>query len=201
MFIEALVVGTVVGLFRGGSLKSLKTVHIRMSGMLVLAFLLHVLLAFMLLVANPFFVEHRLVFYAISYGLLFIALLMNLTHKAVWLIIIGCLMNFTVLFLSEGVLPVSAEALERAGFENRLEMIRDDRLIQYQFSEEMGGWRALLGKRITPPAWYPVRQVMSIGDLVLSAGLLLWMQRLMQGGAHYQRARVIRIDHKGKIWK
>ncbi len=201
MFIEALLLGIAVGLFRGGSLKSLKTAQIRMPALLVLAFLIQVLVSFMLLAGSRFFINQRLVFYALSYGLLFVALFTNLSNKAVWLVVMGSLLNFAVIFLNGGTLPIAVEALEKAGFNNRLELIQAGRLVQYQLTEGSGSWLAFLGKRLTPPAMYPLRQVFSIGDVLISLGVFIWIQELLLGAGQYQKARVIRIDHKGKIWR
>lgn len=201
MFIEALLLGIAVGLFRGGSLKTLRTAHIRMPVLLVLAFLIQLTLSFMMLAGSRFFIDRRLVFYAVSYGLLFVALFFNLNSKAVWLLVVGSLMNFAVIFLNGGTLPVSAEALEKSGFINRLELIRSGRLVQYELINGAGGWMGFLGKRLTPPAMYPIRQVFSIGDALISLGLFLWIQDFLTGAGHYQKARLIRIDHKGKIWR
>ena len=201
MFIEALMLGIAIGLVRGGNLNSLRSSHIRMSALLVLAFLIQAVLSFMMLAGSRLFLDFRLVFYAISYGLLFIALFFNLQNKAVWLLIVGSLLNFAVIFLNEGSIPIAVEALEKAGFTNRLELIQSGRLLQYQLTEGPGGWLVFLGKRLTPPAAYPIRQVFSIGDLVISMGLFVWIQSLLMGDGHYQKARVIRIDHKGKIWR
>lgn len=201
MFIEALLLGIAVGLFRGGSLKSLRTAHIRMPLLLVLAFLIQLTLSFMMLAGSRFFIDWRLVFYAVSYGLLFTALLFNLNSKAVWLVVMGSLLNFAVIFLNGGTLPVAAEALEKEGFINRLELIRAGRLVQYQLLEDMGARLGFLGKRLTPSPLYPIRQVFSMGDILISLGLFLWIQDLLLGAGHYQKARLIRIDHRGKIWK
>ncbi len=201
MFIEALIVGIAVGLFRGGSVKKLKTAQIRMPALLILAFLIQVLVSFMLLAGSSFFINQRLIFYALSYGLLFAALFTNLNSKAVWLIVLGSLLNFAVIFLNGGTLPIAVEALEKAGFNNRLELIQAGRLVQYQLTEGSGSWLAFLGKRLTPPAIYPIRQVFSIGDVLISLGVFLWIQDLLLGAGQYQKARVIRIDHRGKIWR
>lgn len=201
MFIEALIVGIAVGLFRGGSVKSLKTAQIRMPALLILAFLIQVVVSFMLLAGSSFFINQRLIFYAFSYGLLFVALFSNLNSKAVWLIVFGSLLNFAVIFLNGGTLPIAVEALEKAGFNNRLELIQAGRLVQYQLTEGSGSWLAFLGKRLTPPAIYPIRQVFSIGDVFISLGVFLWIQDLLLGAGQYQKARVIRIDHRGKIWR
>ncbi len=201
MFIEALLLGIAAGLFRGGNLKSLRTVHIRMPVLLVAAFLIQLTLSLMMIMGSPFFIVHRLIFYAFSYGLLFVALFFNLRSKAVWLVVMGSLINFAVIFLNGGTLPVSAEALEKAGFLNRLDLIQAGRLVQYGLAEETGGWLGFLGKRLTPPALYPIRQVFSVGDVIISMGLFLWIQDLLLGGGQYQKARVVRIDHKGNIWR
>jgi len=201
VFIEALLLGIAVGLFRGGSVKSLKTAHIRMPALLVLAFLIQVLVSFMLLAGSRFFINQRLVFYALSYGLLFVALFANLSSKAVWLVVMGSLLNFAVIFLNGGTLPIAAEALKNAGFTNRLELIQAGRLVQYELMEGSGNWVGFLGKRLTPPVMYPIKQVFSIGDVFISLGVFFWIQNLLMGAGHYHKARVIRIDHKGKIWR
>lgn len=201
MFIEALLLGVAVGLFRGGSVKNLRTAHIRMPVLLVLAFLVQVLVSFMLLAGSSFFINQRLIFYAISYGLLFVALFANLNNKAVWLVVLGSLLNFAVIFLNGGTLPIAIEALEKAGFNNRLELIQAGRLVQYELIEGSGNWLGFLGKRLTPPAMYPIKQVFSLGDVLISVGVFLWIQNLLLGGGQYQKARVIRIDHRGKIWR
>ena len=199
MFIEALLLGTVVSFFRGGTMKNMRLAQIRMPALLVIAFLLQALLSFMMLAGSSWFTDQRMLMYAISYGLLFISLFFNLGHKVVWLILAGSIMNFAVIFLNSGSILISAEALQEAGFLNRLSLIEAGRLPHYLLMEEASGVMTFFAKRFTPPSFYPVSQVFSPGDLMISLGLFFWIQALFLGTGHYQRARMLHINHHGKI--
>lgn len=201
MFIEALILGTVIGLLRGGSVKNMKLARIRMPALLIVGFILQSTLSFMMLAGSTWFIQHRMLLYAVSYGLLFVVLFFNVSHRAVWLLVVGSVMNFAVIFLNGGSILISAEALKEAGFLNRLSLIEAGRLPHYLLLQEVSGVMGFLAKRLTPPAFYPVAQVFSIGDLIISLGILCWVQNLWLGAGHYQRARMLRIDHHGKILK
>ncbi|SDY60961.1 DUF5317 domain-containing protein [Tindallia californiensis] len=201
MFIEALVLGTVVAFFRGGTVKNMRLMHIRMPVLLIAAFLLQLVLSFMMLAGSTWFIHHRMLLYALSYGMLFIALFFNLGHKVVWFIIAGSIMNFAVIFLSNGTILISADALQQAGFLNRLSLIEAGRLPHYTLIEETTTLMSFFAKRFTPPSFYPVAQIFSPGDLFISLGLFFWIQHLFLGVGHYQRARMLQVDHHGKFLK
>ncbi len=201
MLIEALLLGTVVAFLRGGTVKNMKLAHIRMPALLVVAFLLQSMLSFMMLAGSTWFIQQRMLIYALSYGMLFIALFFNLSHKAVWLVVAGSVMNFAVIFLNGGSILISAESLREAGFLNRLSLIEAGRLPHYLLLEEVSGVTTFFAKRFTPPSFYPVSQIFSLGDLLISLGIFFWIQNLFLGAGQYQRARMLRIDPHGKIMK
>lgn len=106
-----------------------------------------------------------------SYGLIAAFIIANRRIPYLWLISLGGALNLAAIAANGGVMPASAAALERAGMHQApAEFINSapvpDAHLQF------------LGDVFAIPAWFPVSNVFSIGDVVLIAGALLAFHRM-----------------------
>lgn len=109
-------------------------------------------------------------------GLIFLWL--NRHHKGFKLIIIGVLMNFIVMAVNGGRMPVSLSASEVLG-PYYTDMLKSGSVISKHYMMDASTRLSLLGDIIPLSKPYPRTQVISIGDVVMNFGMFLFIQSIM----------------------
>ncbi|HZQ07847.1 MAG TPA: DUF5317 domain-containing protein [Anaerolineae bacterium] len=169
-----------IALARGGRLANLALLPVRFIGLLFLPFVLQ-LIAF-----SP--IGDRLVLgiplarylYTVSLGVAVIVLWLNRKLPGVVLITLGLCLNFLVIALNGGFMPVSASAREFAGLPPLTG--RDNNVIPLTDSS----WLPWLSDTLPLPAFVPFANVFSPGDLLIVIGGIIFTQRALvppQSGA------------------
>jgi hypothetical protein len=176
MVYDGILLSLLVGFFRGGSLKGLANMKLRGGWLfpLLLAvqfviFALQDKVAIIGKLSNVLF----LLVYVI--GLFFLWL--NRNQPGFIVIFAGVLLNFIVMAVNGGRMPVSIEAAQflgseyidalKAGTYGKHQAITSDTLLPF------------LGDIIPLSPPYPRRQVISIGDVVMNVGAFFFIQHLM----------------------
>lgn len=144
----------------GGRLSRLALLRVRGSGWIVAALALQVLMASVVPDA-PHVVLIGL--HAASYALITWALWLNRALPGLVLIAVGGGTNAAVIALNGGTLPASAEALVAAGYSLDPDAFKNSGVV----AEPVLPW---LGDIMATPAWLPLRNVISPGDLVILLG-------------------------------
>lgn len=171
--IVAVALGIVVGLIRGGSLKTFGEAHLRAVPVVFVGVLFQVVSA---VVDGSDMRWLALGLVLASFACVFVFAALNFNLPGMTLIALGALCNFLVISANGGM-PVSLDALERAGLGNPF---ADDGAIM------KGAHRALTddSKLRFLADVIPVKviaNVISVGDILIWAGLLLLIQQLMVG--------------------
>ncbi len=162
-----------VALARGGSVYALGNLRIHHLWLFFVPLLLQLIIFSPLagfLGSDP--AAHRTVYVA-SMALGALALLLNWHLPGVLPIAIGLACNFLVIALNGGFMPVSAQAREIAGMPALSG--RDNNVIP--MTAETALW--FLGDILPLPAWVPLANVFSIGDLLIAVGGAYFMQRAL----------------------
>ncbi|WP_090439529.1 DUF5317 domain-containing protein [Natronincola peptidivorans] len=201
LILEAILLGLLVGKMRGGKLKRLTPSVLRFSWIIFFAFALQIGISIMNFLGHPFFIQHRMMAYVVSYVLLFLSLFLNMDFKCMWFIMVGAIANFAAIMLNGGSMPVDLMVLENLGFENMLNSIQQGALPHYIPLEEAGAYTRYLGKSLSMPDIYPLKQIFSIGDLFISAGIFFLIQNMMIPSVYNRTSKIIRFDHKAKVFK
>ncbi|AKM19136.1 DUF5317 domain-containing protein [Anoxybacillus geothermalis] len=176
MVYDGIILSLLIGWFRGGSLKGLANMKLRFG------WLFPILLAVQFVV---FFLQERVAWISsMSNGIFLLVYITGLAF--LWLnrhqpgfpvIFAGVLLNFIVMAVNGGRMPVSIEAAQflgreyiealKAGLYGKHQAITSDTLLPF------------LGDIIPLSPPYPRQQVISIGDVVMNVGAFLFIQHLM----------------------
>ncbi|MEK5507544.1 DUF5317 domain-containing protein [Paenibacillus sp. FSL P4-0113] len=180
MVYDGVLLGLIVGLFRGGWRQGL----IRFSQVrLIAGWMFPVLLLVQLII---FYFQEKWTGLAAINGYLFmgvyvvglIFLWLNRHHKGFKLIIIGVLLNFIVMAVNGGRMPVSLSASEVLG-PYYTDMLKSGSVISKHYMMDASTRLSLLGDIIPLSKPYPRTQVISIGDVVMNFGMFLFIQSIM----------------------
>ena len=115
MLIGGIALGLVLGLLAGGSLLNLASVRLRYLGLLVTALLLRIATEFLLNNDVAIVDALRLPLFALSFGLLLVALWVNRGYPGISLAFIGTLSNAIVILVNGGYMPIWEPSLIAAG--------------------------------------------------------------------------------------
>ncbi len=196
MILEALFLGVIAGKIRGGDLKRLGYVFFRVPYILILSFILMVGTSLLVFLGNKVVIDNRIYIYIVAYFLLFTVLFLNLHNKAIWLILLGAIANFAAIILNQGSMPIDLLVLERLGLVNMMDLIKEGEILSYIPIQEASMYTEFLAKRFALPSFYPLKHVMSIGDLLVSLGLFLYIQKIMQSRVYRRTSRMLRHDYR-----
>ncbi|WP_152640007.1 DUF5317 domain-containing protein [Clostridium aceticum] len=197
--LEAIVLGLIIGKIRGGQFKRLGTTTLRFSWIILLAFSLRLAVSVMISLGQPLVIQYRMIFYLLSYSILFIALFFNMHFKCMWLIAIGSITNFLAILLNKGSMPINMTTLENFGFSNMMTSIELGALPQYIPMEEAALYSIYLGKGLSMPSIYPLKQIFSIGDLLMAVGIFFLVQHMMSSSLYHKTSKILHFDHKSKL--
>lgn len=103
----------------------------------------------------------------------------NRRHTAFWILGCGLLLNFLVITLNGGLMPISPETVDRVvgrptGWHQRIgRRLGGTKDIVLPAAETRLPW---LADRLVTPQWWPQRSAFSVGDVVIAIGVfwLLW---------------------------
>ena len=161
MFIlYGVVVGVVVGRLIGGRLERLATIHFRLAWLVVVALVVQVGLFSPL--ADPLPDGVARIVYVASTAAVALAVLSNLRLPGIALIAVGAALNLAAIAANGGAMPASAEALATAGI-----------AIGPHTNSIAAATPALepLTDVFALPAWVPLANVFSVGDVLVAIGL------------------------------
>jgi hypothetical protein len=183
-----LILALVVALLRGGKLNRLLSVKVRHSWIAPLAWGLQVAVIYFPRPRSEGLLELHTLLVLASYLLLVLVVALNWRLPGLPLIGLGLALNLLVMVANGGFMPVTYEALQRAGMANfalgsapgsRVMATKDIVLPR----ADTVLW-ALSDVFVIPPPW-PIRTIFSAGDLSLVVGTFVLFQRVM---CHRSRA-------------
>jgi len=174
VLIGGIVFGLVLGLLAGGSIGNLSNVRLRWVAILMFAVILRFATEWLLIHGNALVEALRLPLFVFAFALLLIALWANRTQPGMRLAFVGILSNTIAIVANAGHMPIWSPSLEAAGF---------------TFADVTSPFHVILPPDLNagfllhagpladilpiPIPW--VRNVASIGDVFLTAGLAFFL--------------------------
>jgi len=171
----AIVLSFTIALARGGRLERLAETPIRHGWIALIALALQVLMVYgpakglgWLMVA--------------SYGLLVLVISLNWRLPGMPLVGTGLALNLAVMAANSGYMPIAPETLSRAGLEHLADGLEIGSLVTNAKDvllprEATRLW--WLSDILVVPLPSPLKAVLSIGDLLLAAGAVIFIQKAM----------------------
>lgn len=176
MFIlYAVVLGIILGYITGGRMKNVAQRPLHWKGLALSAFAIQLVIfsnvPFMASVPKPVTV----VLHYASYLLLLIFIIMNLKNTGIIIVGTGIFLNTLVIFLNGGYMPTIPENLKNTSVGKTAEAISQG--IAVNNSAKMAGDTLLpwLGDVFYLPSWVPFSNVFSIGDILIAAGICVYI--------------------------
>jgi hypothetical protein len=176
ILVASLIVSILIGYARRGRLTGIVRSGLRGFWLIIAAFALESSTGLLARWFPTYFPEYIWIEILLQYGLLFTFILLNGKRWDIMLMGLGILLNFLVIIVNGGRMPVSQDILDIPAFAGTVERIQSGAIPEYVI---MKGGEPLwfLGDVIYVPiqgAGYG-----SVGDFILAAGLFLLVQSCM----------------------
>lgn len=192
MFIEAVIIGLIIGSIRKGRISNLSEIYIKGWLLIIIGALLQV--APVILYKMNILTEVASYLPFISVVIMLIVILMNMNLSGFWLLLIGTVMNLIAMGFNGFKMPVSIESLYKSGLGEMAETVLDGSIINYINMDLVDNFTKYFGKFIALPDFYPFAKVLSIGDIVLTIGIILFIQGEMMN-RYYRKGSMVKYNY------
>lgn len=176
LLFSILVIALITGLIRGGKLTNIISLRFQHPWLIFSSIVLEYGVLF--LMRNSMIFSQTIVFYAIlvQYLLLFLFFWYNKKLSYIWVIASGSFLNFLVIMLNQGSMPLTKMVLQIAASSKSLLLLMEGRYLTYHIIDRNTKlW--FLGDIIYIPT--PFKGFISIGDILLFSGVFLLMQKII----------------------
>jgi hypothetical protein len=176
MVFDGIIISLIVGFLRKGNLRALS--HLKLKwGWVFPVLLLTQIFVFTFQNDIPFLGQASDSIYIVVYIVGLVFLFMNRHHKGFNLIWIGVFLNFIVMVVNGGRMPVSVEAsaVLDPGY---IQALKDGLYGKHAILTEATKL-GFLGDIIPLSDPYPRTQIISIGDVIMNIGIFFFIQNLM----------------------
>lgn len=179
----ALALSVIVALLRGGQFVHLASVSLRYGWLAILAFALQVIVIYFPERRVSGLVSLKSLIIPMTYTVILLVALFNIKAPGIYLIVLGLVLNLVAMSANGGFMPVTFEALRRAGLdhmalgmENGARVMASKDIILSREATRL--WFLsdilVLGKPL------PLASVFSVGDVALASGVFVLLQRTMR---------------------
>ncbi len=184
LYLLAIIVGIIAGLAMKGRISNL--VEIRFNKVWLIISTAVLLVASQTLSDRfDFLSGYEFLINGIIFCMVFAWLWLNRQYVGMWVIAVGSLLNMIVMMVNGGRMPVDRDTVINAGLP--IELLEAD--IKHYITSPGDGTRlAFLSDIIAPPGFLGyMMQVVSIGDLMVVAGLFLLFLQIVSGRKFFDK--------------
>ncbi len=182
LLLWALPLGVILGYLRGGRLANLSHLELRGTWLVLLALIIQ-LLIFPLGSRPPIVRFGTEYFHLLSYALLAAFVVLNRKEWGILAMGLGMLLNVVVIAANGGYMPTYPELLAAAGRLEAAQKLKEMGIYANNVCINCEGIDArltFLGDVLYAPAWVPLANVFSIGDVLIAVGLIYFLQAKMR---------------------
>lgn len=173
-----MLLGLALGYLRGGRIGNLARLELRGIWLLLPPLVLQ-LLIFPLGARGPLITWGTPYWHILSYLFLLGFVVWNRRYPELWVVGFGMILNFLVIVANGGYMPVSGEALRKAGLEKVAQALEEGTRTGNTTLMSHDTRLNFLGDWLFLPSWIPLSSAFSIGDVVLGIGALALLARRM----------------------
>ncbi|WP_379970888.1 DUF5317 domain-containing protein [Ectobacillus sp. sgz5001026] len=177
MVLDGMIISIIVGFIRRGNLKELANLRIKGGLIFPILFVLEILI---FIFQNRFptllFLSNYIYIFIYVLGLIFLYL--NRNYKGFKLILLGVFLNFLVMAINGGRMPVSLDVAYMIDPVNA-EYIKNGGMYAKHQVLTANTHLGFLGDIIPITHPYPKMQAISIGDVIMNIGIFIFVQWLM----------------------
>ncbi|MEH7305623.1 DUF5317 domain-containing protein [Neobacillus drentensis] len=176
MVFDGIIISFIVGFLRKGNLRALAQLKLKWGWIFPLLLIVE-LAVFTLQNDSKILGQISGSIYIVVYVLGLLFLFMNRNNQGFMLILIGVFLNFLVMVINGGRMPVSVEAAAvlDPGY---IEALKDSLYAKHTMLNSSTHLE-FLGDVIPISAPYPRTQIISIGDIIMNIGIFFFIQYLM----------------------
>lgn len=178
MVVESIGTSLVVGKLRGGKFTNMQQAEIKKWYLIVIAFIIEFLTVYLSAKGYHFISNNIFYIHLFSYLLLFAGMFFNREQLSFKIIFAGTLLNFLVIMLNGGQMPVSTDAMLGAGLTQDLNAIAQGQVVTHMIINANTVFK-FLGDVFYIPSPYPRPKAFSVGDVFIAVGVFVYIQDIM----------------------
>ncbi len=169
MYIEAIVLGLMIGIARNGRISNFLEVRFKGWSLSLFALVLFIV-PYILKFAHVEFDQIQ-IFPFIAMGIIALIALMNFGKTGMKIVFLGITLNLIVMGLNDFLMPIDTVKMTQLGFDSFVESLNNGNVVNYIDIQRADSIAKYLGKVIALPNVYPLAKVLSIGDIIISIGI------------------------------
>lgn len=196
MYLEAILLGLIIGFIRNGSFQNFMNAKFKGWIMAPIAFIVFLAPYIMALlgieIANPSILPFI--------GMVVCALILIVNHdkRGVKLILIGTALNLIVMGLNGFKMPVATEGILSTSLSPFANSVSQGDIINYSVMPSGDLISKVLGKSIFLPEGYPLNRILSVGDIIISLGIVLLIQEEMRFHVKKLKNTMVRFSYRDR---
>lgn len=196
MYLEAILLGLFIGFIRNGSLQNFINAKFKGWFLMPIAFILFLMPYFSMIFDFQMSNENLYPFLAIVVCVLI--LLMNFEKRGMKLILLGTLFNLIIMSINHFQMPIVYDQASAEGLETFSNSVKQGDIINYIAVSSENVINVILGKHVLLPESYPLNRILSLGDLVISFGIILLIQEEMHYHVSKLRGTMVNFSYKSR---
>lgn len=173
LYLVAIALGALLGIVFKGKLSNLLNIKFEKIWIVILAFVIQTLLRVLTLNGLEIASKYGFIIQCAAYGLLLVGFWFNRHYAGMCIIGLGCFSNALVMALNGGKMPVSVEALAKVQMTDMQDILQSGMDGKHVILDEATRLYFLADIINLPPVLGALMPVVSIGDLIIAAGIFI----------------------------
>jgi len=197
MYIEAIIIGVIIGMARNGRLSNFLEVRFKGWYLCFFAFVLFLVPYGLKLTHIQF--DTIQIFPYIAMVICALIAWMNFQKNGMKIILLGIVLNLIVMGFNDFLMPIDTIKMTALGFDSFVESLKNGNVINYIALEKAAPMSQYLGKVIALPDFYPLAKVLSIGDIIVSIGIVWVIQYDMLLASLKSKGSMLQFTYNTKM--